>query len=207
MFMSTKPAPEEVIANLSEFVFTLNDDLEEEYSGIHNLDWIFNTHGWKLAPNGSLGMHSQVYISPCGYYVAKVNIDMDPYQCYAYLAISNPENPYFPNVYWYTSLLRGKNNDWLIKSITLVENLDEIDMPTLEKNKDLYNLHVMGKKNPNGCLKKLLHNQLDIQDESINSVMDGLRYIHSIQPIAVDFIEPRNFMLRGNHPVITDPIW
>jgi hypothetical protein len=209
--MPEKLTPEQVIEQLSKFIFTINDgSYDEDYSRVDHVHMVFEQNGWKSL--SSDGCYSEVYISPCQQYVLKANISTDLYPLYAYWSISNQENPYFPNIYWHFSMVHRadcyRHTYGYVLSVTLMEKLEKSTAEELSEDKDISKLYKVSACDYNGCLLKIQQNKVDVHDTLLGSFLAFVKYISSTRNIrGIDLTDSSNFMIRdGKQVVITDPI-
>jgi hypothetical protein len=200
--MPKKLTPEKVIEQLSEFIFTINAELDDDEACVHNLDYIFESNGWKLL--SAQGHFSRVYESPCEQYALKVNTINDIYPLYAYWSIAHPENPYLPNIYWHVSI-DNYVFSW-IKSVTLIEKLERLSIDKLFAHEEISDLYIKSNESYEDCLRNILDNRLQVKDKLLDSVLIFIKQIPSELRFELDFEKVHNYMLRGNQIVITDPI-
>jgi hypothetical protein len=179
---TAKPTKSEIIAKLEKF--NLNIDA-------YMLDIGDKTY-WKRVSGGE---RSDVYLSPCRQYILKINTVEDSYPFYAYLAITQPENPYLPKVYWHAS----PSDKGEIKSLTLMENLKEITRKKLVRNNEIVHFRRRPYKYILGD-EYLYQLKGDWKDYIL-----GMRHLSQFIDLNFDMVS-FNFMRRGKQVVITDPI-
>lgn len=147
---------------------------------------------------------SDVYISPCGKYILKLNKQSaadDSYPYYVQTAISYPNNPYFPKIYWHASPLNPSS----VTSITFMEALSEAGgiLPVWE---DKNILNFFNDLDFNDFKEYLLSKAKNNNyTDTWREFTSALGRVYNYTDYRLDLVHT-NFMLRGKQVVVIDPI-
>jgi hypothetical protein len=207
---TAKPSAEKVIVNIENFVFSLEENMKplkilfNENEIRARLRTLFKEFGWKFIDSGSF---AQVYESPCAQYALKVNFDRDHYSYFAQMAISQPKNPYLPNIYWHVLPVNVDDIDAerLIQSVTLMELLEPMERADIQYDEPLADFL---KDLDESCKSPKCH----YIDGAVGDIARGFAEISEFVDLEFDLYDDTigfsysNIMYRYDQLVITDPI-
>lgn len=185
-FKSSESFKEATIFDLEQFNFHANEDILR----VGHIYWK------RICKRPKSGM----YISPCERYVIKVNVAQDNYHHYAKAAMQHFDNPFFPKVYWASTV-----NHPHINSIILMERLREVEGC---EDEILEKIHVESFENfwvsPDRYVQDIRY--INAMEGDWQDFVMTLSDIYERTGCAFDMI-PSNFMIRGEEQIVfTDPI-
>lgn len=194
-----QPTPKQVIDSIKEFVFLMEDNFPcIQLTTANCLDNLLKTINWKYL---ECGTYARVYLSPCGNYVLKVNIEYDPYPFFAEMALNDSANPYLPNIYWHVPLLDDFTAGKTVKSVTLIERLEHMDNNEFKYHPKFTDFIINIEEYSKFPKCRKIGGYLGRIACGFNRISHFTDFEFDLQARAID-----NIMLRGEQLVIIDPI-